>query len=265
MKATLLIRAALPLILALAAGGAQADSPYLWPKAIDATGRDHVTVEAGFTESIFDGRVAMRSDAFHVTGPNGDVPITEVTYLRDIAVFEVSTPVDGAYRVSSGQRMGRTARMYQAANGRWWMVGESDEPMPEGAETVEVQSVTRADVYISRGPAADIPAATSQGLEVMPVTSPFDIVAGEDAVFRLTFNGQPMAGADITVFREAGKYDGRVVEADLKTDADGRFTVRPGAPGGYMTQIRYRTRAPQGAATPYRSYTHTLSFAAGVQ
>src|ERR1700749_3085754 len=47
------------LIAALLAGAAQAHSPYLMPNAFDATGRDHVTVEASFTEHVFIPDVVM--------------------------------------------------------------------------------------------------------------------------------------------------------------------------------------------------------------
>ncbi|HWW11667.1 MAG TPA: DUF4198 domain-containing protein, partial [Brevundimonas sp.] len=104
-------------MLALNGGAALAHQPYLRPNVFDATGRDHVTVEAAFTEDVFAAEVVMRSDFYHVVGPNGDTPIRNVTYLRDLAVFEADTPVDGTYRLSSGPRQGRTARMYRAADG----------------------------------------------------------------------------------------------------------------------------------------------------
>lgn len=250
-------------MLALNGGVAQAHSPYLRPNVFDATGRDHVTVEASFTEDVFAAEVVMRSDAFHIVGPNGDRPVGQVTYLRDLAVFEADLPVDGTYRLSSGARTGRTAQMYQSADGVWKMVGEEDGPPPPGAALVDVQSITVADVYVTRGVPDDAALQPSgQGLELKPLTHPSDIVAGEDASFQLLMDGQPLAQVPVTVFREAGRWDGRKVEADLTTDAQGRFTVRVSDPGAYMTLIRHRTEAPAGSPTPWRSYSHTLTFVA---
>lgn len=250
-------------MLALNGGAALAHSPYLRPNVFDATGRDHVTVEAAFTEDVFAAEIAMRSDFYHVVGPNGDTPISAVTYLRDMAVFEAATPVDGTYRLSSGPRQGRTAQMYQAAGGDWKMVGEEDGAPPAGAALVDVQSITVADVYVTRG-APDQAALqpSGQGLELKPITHPSDIVAGEDAVFQLLMDGRPLAGAAVTVFREAGRWDGRKVEADLVADADGRVAVRVAEPGAYMTLVRHRMAAPAGAPVPWRSYSHTLTFVA---
>lgn len=247
----------------LAAGIATADSPYLNPNVHDATGRDHVTVEASFTEDLFQARVVMRSDFFHVIGPNGETPIADVTYLRDLAVFEVATPVDGTYRISSGPRQGRTAKMYRATDGSWKMVGEEDSAPPADTPLVDVQSITTAEVYVTRGAPSDSALEPKgQGLELFPMIHPADITAGEDAAFQLLFDGRPLTGVEVTVFREAGQYDGRKIEATLTTDAEGRFTVRAGDAGAYMTQVRYRTESPAGAPTPYRSYTHTLVFVA---
>lgn len=247
----------------LCAGSALAHSPYLKPNVFDATGRDHVTVEAAFTEDIFAAEVVMRSDFFHVIGPNGVTPITNVTYLRDMAVFEAATPVDGTWRLSSGPRIGRNAQMYRTASGDWKMVGEEDDAPPADAPRVDVQSITVAEAYVTRGaPDQAALAPKGQGLELQPLTHPNDIVAGEDAGFQILFDGRPLAGATVTVFREAGRHDGRKIAAELTTDAEGRFTVNAPDPGGYMTQVRHRTEAPAGSNPPYRSYTHTLAFVA---
>ena len=253
-------------IMAMAvAGSATADSPYLRPNLFDASGRDHVTVEAGFTDDIFAGRVAMRSDHFNVFGPNGEAALDGVTYFNDITVFEAPTPVDGTYRISSGRREGRIGRMYRSADAGWKFVGEEAGVTPPESAQVETQSITVADVYVTRGVAGDVPAARGMGVEVVPVTHPGEIVEGEDAVFQLLIDGQPRAGLPVTVFREAGRYDGRLVEANVMTGEDGRFTVRPSAPGAYLTLIRYRGEAPAGAPTPYQSQSHALTFIAGAQ
>jgi uncharacterized GH25 family protein len=245
------------------ASGALAHVPYVRPNVMDATGRDHVTVEASFTEDVFAAEVVMRSDAWHVVGPNGDTPITAVTYLRDLALFEAATTVDGTYRISSGPRTGRMGQMYKAADGGWKMVGEEDGPAPAGAEIVPVQSITTADVYVTKGqPTAAALAPSGQGLEVVPLIQPTDIVAGEALPLQVLFDGKPLANTAIVVYREAGRYDGKKIEAELTSDADGKVVVRVIDPGAYMTLVRYRTESPAGSEVRFRSYSHSLTFAA---
>ncbi|MGH6997953.1 MAG: DUF4198 domain-containing protein [Phenylobacterium sp.] len=107
-------------VLAAAPGMAQAHMPYMLPNLFDLTDRDHVTVQASFTEDPFQAEVVMKSDAWHVRGPAGAVtPISGVTYLRDLAVFEAPIAAKGTYRVSSGERFGRKGRMYRDAKGQW--------------------------------------------------------------------------------------------------------------------------------------------------
>jgi uncharacterized GH25 family protein len=250
-------------ILALTAGSALAHVPYVRPNVMDATGRDHVTVEASFTEDVFAAEIVMRSDAWHVVGPNGDAPITAVTYLRDMAVFEAATPVDGTYRISSGPRSGRMGQMYKAADGSWKMVGEEDGPAPAGAEIVPVQSITTADVYVTHGqPTAAALTPSGHGLEVVPLIQPADIVAGEALPLQILFEGKPVANTALVVYRETGLYDGKKIEAELTSDADGKVVVRVIDPGAYMTLVRYRTEAPAGSDVRFRSYSHSLTFAA---
>ncbi len=144
--------------------------------------------------------------------------------------------------------------------GEWKMGGEGAKSAAD-AEQVEVQSMTLADAYVTRGQASDAALKpTGKALEIQPITHPNGIVAGSDASFALLFDGKPLAGADITLFRSAGLYDGRKVAAQVKSGADGRFSLKPEDAGTYLILVRHRTAAPAGSETPYRSYTYSLTF-----
>lgn len=249
-------------LLLTAPGVALAHMPYLLPGQFDVTSRDHLTVQASFTEDVFAPDVVMKSDAWQVRGPDGTAPIANVTYLRDLAIFEVATPKPGAYRISSGARLGRKGKMFKDAAGAWEMVADG-RTAPEGAETAEVQSVTTAEVFVSKGaPSADVLAVSGEGLELRPVTHPNEIFVGAPASFELLFDGKPLAGAKVEVFRSAGLYDGKKALEAQTTDATGRFSVTAPDAGTYLTLVRHRAAAPAGAETAHRSYTHALTFEA---
>lgn len=249
-------------ICAIAPGAALAHMPYLMPNYFDVADREHVTVQASFTEDAFAPDVVMRSDSWFVRGPAGPKAITEVTYLRDLAAFEAALPTVGTYRISSGERLGRNSKMYKDAKGDWIITGESGET-PAGAALVDVQSVTAAEVYVTRGaPTREALAPTGKGLEMRAVTHPNEIFAKAPAQFQLDYQGKPLPGALVTVYRAAGVYDGKKVAAEVKTDANGRFSVTPPDGGTYLALIRHRTEAPAGSATPYRSYSYALTFEA---
>ena len=214
-----------------------AHMPYLLPNYFAVSERDHVTVSASFTEDLFSPDVVMKSDAWLVHGPAGPTPIKGVTYLRDLAAFETALPAPGTYRISSGERLGRKAKMYKADNGQWTMGGEGAEP-PAGVTLVDVQSVTVAEVYVTRdAPSPEALTPTGKSLEVKPITHPNEIFAKALAGFELLFEGKPLSGATVTVYRAAGAYDGKKVTADVTTDAAGRFKIEGLAVGAYEMEI----------------------------
>lgn len=244
----------------IGAGTASAHMPYVLPTTFDVGKGDHITVESSFAEDAFHPEVAMRDAPFHLIAPDGsEAPVGPVTYLRDLSIFEADTKADGTYRVTTGQRFGRKSKMFQK-EGAWVMRGEGGEP-PAGAAEVEVQSATLAEAYVTRGqPSQAALKPTGKALEIQAITHPSGITAGGDAAFAVLFDGKPLAGAEITLFRSAGYWDGRKIAAQVKADAAGRFTLRPEDAGTYLILVRHRAAAPAGAETPWRSYTYTLAF-----
>ncbi|MFT3964671.1 MAG: DUF4198 domain-containing protein [Sphingobium sp.] len=244
----------------LGATGAGAHMPYVLPTLFDVGKGDHVTVESAFAEDAFVPEVAMRDAPFHLIGPDGQKLATgTVTYLRDLSIFEADIKADGTYRITTGQRAGRKGKM--AREGDKWVVLGENAPARPGVQVVEVQSMTLADAYVTRGaPSAAALKPRGEALEIQPVTHPNDITAGSDAQFVLLFDGKPLANEAVTLFRSAGVHDGRKVAAEVKSDAAGRFTLKPSDAGTYLILVRHRGQAPAGAETPYRSYTYTLAF-----
>ncbi len=242
------------------ATAAGAHMPQLLPSAFDAGQRDHITVQATFGEDAFVPEIAMRDAPFALVLPDGSAgPVGPVTYLRDLAIFEADLKGPGTYRITSGQRLGRMGKMFQVG-GKWLIAGEDGKP-PADAASVTVQSTTLADAYVTRGqPSTAALKPRNQGLEIQPITHPSSIAAGSGAAFVLLFDGKPLAGTDVTLFRAAGNHDGRKVAAQLKSDAAGKFMLKPDDAGNYLILVRHRTTAPTGAETPYRSYTYTLAF-----
>jgi len=250
-------------ILALALTGATAASahmPYVLPTLFDVGKADHITVESAFAEDAFLPEVAMRDAPFHLVGPDGaDRPVGPVTTLRDLSIFEADIPVDGTYRVTTGQRFGRKGKMFKQGE-TWVMGGEGGEPKPD-APSVEVQSATLAEAYVTRGqPTQAALKPTGKALEIQAVTHPNAIAAGSDANFVLLFDGKPLADAEVTLFRSAGFYDGRKIAGQTRSDAAGKFSLKPDDAGTYLILVRHRGTAPAGAETPFRSYTYTLAF-----
>lgn len=247
-------------LAALLAPAASAHSPYLLPNLFTVEKRDHVTVEAAFTEAFFTPDVAMKSDDYHLVGPDGAKLALTPVYLKDLAVLEVPLAADGTYRISTGARVGRTAKAY-LKDGQWEFLEPGEAP-PAGAEAVDMLSLTRADTYVTRGkPDAAALTPLGRGLEIVPVTHPAEAAAGAAVSFRLLFEGQPLAGQPILLHRDGETLAGKA-PVEVRTGTDGGFAVTPSDPGIYLVMTRHRV-GPAEPGTPHRSFTATVSFEVG--
>lgn len=246
-------------------GNAHAHMPYVLPNVFDATGRDHVSVIASFTETPFVADVAMKSDSYAVITPSGvRLAVTSVNYLKDLAAFEVSTTENGVYRITSGERLGRKSKMYRTADGEWEFL-EAKGEAPGNAKAVEVQSVTTADAYVIRGPVKDNDKAlqaTGVGVEIKLLTLPGRVAANQPMQAELLFQGKPLANTPVTVYH--GTLDGLDDRQtfNFKSDAQGKLVFTVPTTGTYLALIRHRTESPGGAETPWRSYSYSLTFVA---
>jgi len=255
------MRAAILASLAIsmaAVGAAEAHSPYLLPNTFDASGRDHVTVQASFTEHFFSPDVVMKSDDFHAVGPDGArIPITPV-YFKDLTILEAATPTDGTWRITSGARAGRTSKVYR--KGGEWVFLEPDKPTPTGVTVGEMQSITTAETYVSRGaPSAGALAALGKGLEFHALTNPTEINVGEAAKFEVLLDGKPLANQKIAIHRADDDAD-QDKPIEVTSDAAGRFEIKLAEAGVYHAMTRHRISPAAGQ--PGRSLTYALTFEA---
>lgn len=243
--------------------GASAHMPYLLPSQFDAGTRTQITLEASFTEDAFRPEVAMRDAPFEITAPDGRViRLAAATVTGDRSIAQAALPGDGIYRLSSGQRTGRSGKMYRQGDA-WVMVGEGAAPPPNAA-LVDVRSMTLADAYVLRGRPGSSGALAPRGkaLEIQPLGDPTALAPHSIARFVILYDGKPLAGQAVTLFREAGLYDGRKQAGLAISDAAGTIAVTPPDAGRYLMLVRYRTATPT-VAGGYASFTTTLALEVG--
>jgi hypothetical protein len=237
--------------------------PYVAPSAFDLGKRDAVAIEASFTEDAFRPEIAMDNAPFDITGPDGATRLLGApTRFTDRTLVEAKLAGDGVYRLSSGQRLGRMNVMIRDGSA-WKMIGEGTKPAA-GVETRKIQSTTIADAYVLRGHPGGTGALKARGtaLEIHPLADPTAAGAGEAFPLEILYHGKPLAGARVTLFREAGFYDGKKTLGETVADPDGRLSITPPDAGRYLLLVRHRDEAPSGADAPYYSYTVTLAFEA---
>jgi uncharacterized GH25 family protein len=239
------------------AGASIAHAPYLLPNDFELDQRDHVSVQASFTEAFFIPDVAMKSDDYHVVMPDGAKLPVAPAYTRDLAVLDVATPTAGTYRISTGNRPGRIGKAELLPDGTWKFFGEREKPLA-GAQLHDMHSITRADVYVSVGTPTDTALAlTGQGLEFQLLTHPGRLLAGTPLKLRAVYDGKPVPGLLIEV-RRGALEEGASAPVEVRTAADGGATVPLARPGIYHIMARHRFGIP-GAAPKAESHTYALT------
>jgi hypothetical protein len=139
--------------------------------------------------------------------------------------------------------------------------------IPAGATEVKLaETSSRSEVFLTLGAPTDtVLKATGKGLELVPVTHPNDLVAGEAATFGFTIDGKPAAGLTVLVVPGGLRYrDAGTGEISLTTDAQGQVKVTWPGPGMYWLNA---TGTGEGSSIPNAtrrfSYTATLEVLPG--
>ena len=100
---------------------------------------------------------------------------------------------------------------------------------------------------------------TGTGLELVPVTHPNNLYAGEKATFRLMLDGQPAAGLDVEVVPGGIRYRDKLNDSKVTTDESGTFSVTWPTPGMYWLHANIRDKKSRIENAERRaSYSTTL-------
>lgn len=246
--------------LLLASPLALPHTPYLLPNAFEPINGGLITLDASFAEHFFTPEIVFDSSEFEVRQPDGSIVTPEtVLPLKTRVVVEHELAGDGTYRFSTGRRLGRVFKAYEL-NGKTHMLENPEEPIPEGGQLVDFyQSLTMAEVYVTRGgPTDTVLAARGDGLEFAALTHPNDLFAGETLELQAVFSGEPLAGLTVDVFLAAPHAADESPLQTVTSDEHGEFSFTPEAAGVYLFRARHRAIAPAGMDAPEISHTYTL-------
>lgn len=245
------------------AGVAQAHTPYLLPMSFDVAPDAIVSVDAGYAEKFFLSEVGFGDTRFVITTPDGSVlPFGEVHQFKSRTVAEQKLlGVKGTYRLSTGVRLGSIFRSWEQ-DGKVEIARDGNKTPPPGVKLLShYQSHSISEAYVTAGaPTRRALEPTRQGLEIVPTTHPNDLVTGEKFEFSVLFDGKPLAGQTVDIYRSPMDLGSEHTGTGVKTDAQGRVAYALTQPGVYLALVRYRGAAPQGAAAPMYGYNYTLTF-----
>ncbi|KJV38430.1 putative GH25 family protein [Brevundimonas sp. UYEF29] len=245
MKKTI---ALLTLAAALAAPmAAQAHRAWLAPTATTLSGTDAwVGFDAGMSNQVFNpDHAAMRLTGLTITAPDGSAVQPENAMQgRYRSTFDAHLTQNGTYKIANVMN-GVMASYTLNGEQKRWRGAASDYPagLPEGATNVQAtRTASRIETFVTlNNPTDTVFKTTGEGLELVPVTHPNDLVVGEPATFKLLNNGQPAANVDVTVARGGLRYRDNPEESTLKTNAEGAFTITWPEAGMYWLNASVRT------------------------
>lgn len=229
-----------------------------------------VTFDAAISNDIFHAdHAAFRLEGVSVISPSGSPLVLQNSSVGKYrSTFDLELSEQGTYKVytaSSGLR----ARWLDAdgkrhswpARGQDATLNDFNQSVPKDAKDLNVsQSSRRIETFVTAGsPSTEVFKPTNQGLELVPMTHPNDLYAGESAEFSLLIDGQPAVGADILVLAGGMRYRNAQDEITATTDKNGKFSITWPAAGMYWLSTSYKDDKASAPATERQgSYTATF-------
>lgn len=264
-----LIAAGLAIGLAtLMPGKAEAHRRWLLPSATVLSGDTGlVTVDAASSNGLFIfEHHAMPLNDLRVIGPDGQPVEPKIIGSGEFrSTFDVPLKQQGTYRiaVASDGAMGFYELNGQRQRVRGKTLAEAQASVPEGATNVRIaESSQRVETFTTLGAPNDAALkATGRGLEMVPLTHPNDLAAGEPAQVQFLLDGKPAAGLEVEFVAGGTRYRDDAGIKTLTTDAEGKVELNAAEPGMYYIEASASGGEAEGAAPQRRaSYTAVLEF-----
>lgn len=271
MKKKILGFAATAALVALAAVPASAHRQWMMPSSTIVSGDDvWVTVDAAISNDLFYfEHQPMRLDTIKAWAPDGsEAAIENKATGRYRSTFDVRLTQKGTWRIGTESEMlmgsydlnGKTERLPRGTT-----AANLAENLPAGATNVQtVEASIRNEIFVTVGePTTTLFQPKGKGIELVPVTHPNDLFAGEAATFQFLFDGKPTSGLTVTVIPGGIRYRDQLNQIDLTTDAEGKVEVTWPEPGLYWVNVttpqsgRDEGEAPQPSGRR-ASYVTTL-------
>jgi uncharacterized GH25 family protein len=244
---------AIAAVAAIAAPAALAHRMWMLPSSTIVSGTDNwVTVDAAVSNDLFFFDHQPLRYVPVVTQPDGtqgQVENHNVGKFR--ATFDVHLTQQGTYRIAvvnegvfGSYKLNGETKMIPRGTSKATLAAA----IPAGAtDIVTSENLTRNEIFVTQGaPTSTVFKPSGKGIELVPVTHPNDLVAGEAATFQFLLDGKPASGMFVTVVPGGIRYRDTVKQMDLKTDAQGKVAITWPDPGMYWLNVMPTAPRPEG-------------------
>lgn len=270
---TTLRRSALVLVLAsLLPAAAHAHRQWLLPSASNVEGREPwVTVDAAISANLFDvDGFGLPLDGLTITAPDGSaVQPDNILKGHQRNTIELRLRQHGTYKIALvGERV-MASYMLNGEHKRFrGSAEEFAEQVPANAGDVRKMVVYgRNETFVTEGrPTDTVLKPSNVGLEMIPLTPPTELRAGEKAAFRFLIDGKPAARLGFSLIPGGVRYRGVLHEIRLVTDARGEASLTWPAAGMYWVSASWPERAPRvEGQPPPPPPAHSLTYSATLE
>ncbi len=285
--------------LLLAAPAAHAHRVWILPAQTVLSGTDQwVSFDAAVSNNLFTpNHRPVALDSVEVKGPDGQpVKIENATGGQVRSSFELQLQKPGTYVISlkpsTGRRPAGGGAMAQkggapgaAKKGGGFGGGEGSlmgtyevagkvERWRGTPESLVAEGMAqkpgfklresggrRVVTFVTAGkPSREVLKPEGKGLEIDYVTHPNDLVTGEAATFRLLLDGQPAAGAEVTLVRGDDRYRDEAGDVTLKTGADGTVKLTFPQAGKYWLEASAAAQGTLHGVPSEKAYTYIATY-----
>lgn len=257
--------AMLATIASLASVSAEAHRTWLLPSSTVLSGdQPWVTVDAAVSNELFyfDHR-PLQIEHLAVLAPDGKPAEAKNIGKGEFrSTFDVKLEQPGTYKIAVVNQGLFANYKLNGVQKRWR--GKSEDlakGIPAEATDVNLtESQGRIEVFVTSGkPTVDTLKPTGVGLELVPVTHPNNLVAGEKATFKLVLDGQPAKALGISIIPGGIRYRDQLNEIKTTTDDTGAFSVIWPGPGMYWVNASVADDKSSAKGAKRRAtYTTTL-------
>lgn len=243
---------------------AHAHSAWLLPSATVLPANSAVTVDAAVSNDLFvANHNPLRLDGLVITAPDGSTAAAEgMASGKFRNTFDLSLTQPGTYRLSVLNSSLVASYEVNGETTRWRGKPEDfAKQVPADAAKLQVSELLgRAETFVTDGPASrGALQPLGVGLELLAVTHPNDLVAGESASFKLLLDGAPAAQQTVSLVRGGTRFRNQQDEMGFTTDAHGSFSVRWSEPGFYLLSVEHHDDKARLKPAQKRRLTYTAT------
>lgn len=243
----------------------QAHRAFIVPSETVLSANGWITVDAAVSNDLFYfNHNPLRLENLKIIGPDGAaLEPANMNTGKFRTTFDLNLATNGTYKIGlANDVLMATYEDEKGERKRWRGSAQTLHELPANAKKLELsQNQNRIETFVTAGKPNDKALEPSgTGLELVPVTHPNDLFAGDPATFGFMLDGKPAANLKVTVVPGASRYRNKQNELDLTTDSSGKVSITFPEAGMYWLQASVQDDKPSVKQARQRRASYVATF-----